>query len=295
MQSRGKKFKIGLSFFWQFLAYGEDPNHPDEWKLAIPNLDEALDRLQAKGLSTIEIKSTVDPDILEWKKIVAKLLDRGFDLTFHASGRFNYPLNYRWVIEDVRRISTALINEFPLDNLLWVIHPLYDIGKSRALIYRNNQAYLNEFLEMTRDLPIRLALENLRNRDDNIRVHVGDTYREVLVILSEFPEGELGICWDFGHACAMEELGQDRPIPPDDFLQKVVHCHVHDCEKQITHLPPGKGRVHWQQALKMLNDAGYDGILNMEAVPYKLENPAQFLNSIEDSIELLTSIIADLA
>lgn len=295
MSNRGDKFKLGMSFFWQFLAFGEDPNHPREWKKAIPDLEDGLEQLKAAGITHIEIKSTANIDLNEWKNIVRMLLEKGFQLTFHASGRFTYPSNYQWVIEDVRRISEMVIKEFDFKELLWIIHPLHDTGKSRALIFRNNQAYLQEFLEVTKNLPVKLALENLRNRDDNVRVHVGDSYQEMLTILDEFENSDIGICWDFGHACAMEELGLDRKIPPPEFLQNVIHCHIHDCEKQVTHLPPGKGRVPWQEYLKLLYENEFRGILNIEAVPYKLKNPETFLPLILESVELIKSILARLS
>ncbi|NOZ63311.1 MAG: sugar phosphate isomerase/epimerase [Calditrichaeota bacterium] len=283
--------KIGLSFFWQFLAGRDDPNHPAEWKRAVPDLDEGLERLKRAGVTNIEIKATPDPDPAAWGKIVGDLLERGFSVTFHASGRFSYPVYYQWVIEDVRRISEELLRHFSPHSLLWTIHPLHDVGKTRALIYRNNIHYLEEFIEKVRDLPVALALENLRNREDNERLHVGDTYEEILTILGEVNSNNLGICWDFGHACAMEELGQERPAPPTEFLQRVIHCHVHDCKQQITHLPPGTGRVPWKDYLQLLFDNGFRGTYNMEVVPYKLKDPADFLPSIEESAALLKSII----
>ena len=285
------KVQIGLSFFWQFLAGKEDPNHPEEWKLAVPDLDEGLDRLKKAGVTSIEIKATLDPDAAQWMNIVRDLKERGFSVTYHASGRFRYPLDYQWVIEDVRRISEELLQNFSLQHLLWTIHPLHDVGKTRALIYRNNIHYLEEFIEKLSDLPITLVLENLRNREDNERLHVGDTYEEILSILNEVNNNKLGICWDFGHACAMEELGQERPVPPMDFIRRVVHCHVHDCSQQITHLPPGTGRVPWEDYLRLLFENGFSGTFNMEVVPYKMKNPADFLPAIEESAALLKSII----
>ena len=281
------KMQIGLSFFWQFLAGGDDPNHPEEWKRAIPDLDEGLNRLKQAGITSIEIKATPDPEPETWVRIVNDLLEKEFHLTFHASGRFRYPINYHWVIQDVCEITEELQRHFSLDSLLWIIHPLHDVGKDRALIYRNNHHYLEEFIEKTQGLPVTLALENLRNRDDNERLHVGDTYQEILTILNEVEDDSLGICWDFGHACAMEELGQDRLYPPTEFLRRVIHCHVHE----ITHLPPGTGRIPWENHLRLLLENNFSGILNMEVVPYKMKEPANFLTSIEKSAVLLRSII----
>ncbi len=285
------KMQIGLSFFWQFLAGEDDPNHPEEWKRAIPDLDQGLDRLKQAGITSIEIKATPDPDPEAWVRIVNDLLEREFYLTFHASGRFRYPVNYQWVIQDVCRITEKLQRNFSLDSFLWIIHPLHDVGKDRALIYQNNLHYLKEFIDATQDLPIVLALENLRNREDNERLHVGDTYQEILTILNEIENDNLGICWDFGHACAMEELGQERLYPPTEFLRRVVHCHVHDCKQQITHLPPGTGRIPWENYLRLLSENNFSGIFNMEVVPYKMKDPSNFLASIEESAALLHSII----
>lgn len=99
------------------------------------------------------------------------------------------------------------------------------------------------------------------------------------------------ICWDFGHAYAMFDQRLDSKYPPVNFLKKVVHCHVHDYRSGITHLPLGLGDVPVRGNLTLLKQHNFSGILNLEIVPYKIENPSKFFSLLQKSITILDSQI----
>ncbi len=280
--------KIGFSFFWQVLLNQPDPNHPEAWRLAFSDSETALEKLQQLGISSIEIKASEKVDVALFLQAVEKVIARGLDVTFHAAAKISYPTNYQWQLENVLEISERLNEQFNLKPL-WVVHPLNSINQPKNEIYQNTITYLQELIEFQKNCPIKLALENLRNRPNNERKHAGDSYAEILKILAAVGDPQIKICWDFGHANSMFDQGLDSKFPPVDFLKQVVHCHVHDYLSEITHLPLGMGKVPLRDNLSLLAQQKYDGILNLEIVPYKIKNPSGFLGLVGQSVRLLKS------
>ena len=141
------------------------------------------------------------------------------------------------------------------------------------------------------EIPARFALEILRNRADSDKIHIGDNYPEILDILSNFEYENLGICWDFGHAYAMYQRGLQEQFPTSEFLNKVIHCHVHDCLDQKTHLPLGMGDAPIEQNIQLLLQHDYDGILNLELAPHRIGDASNFLDYVEKSVLIIRSCI----
>ncbi len=283
---------IGFSFFWQVILKMQDPNNPEGWHQAFPDIDESLKKLQESGVSSIELKATQRLNHPLFLKAVEKLLNLGFDVTFHSAGRIQYPTDYYWQIQDMIEISKMIYHDFHFKPL-WIVHPLFGVGVSRNRLFQDTVVYLKELLEKTKDVPMTLALENLRNRPDNERVHAGDSYHEILRLLNEMDSCCPGVCWDFGHACAMVELGVEQELPPDEFVKRVVHCHVHDCRLQVTHLPLGMGNVPLRDFIRLLVRNGFQGKFNMEIVPYKIKHPAEFPDLLFKSTQLLQSVVLE--
>ena len=93
--------KIGFSFFWQVLLNQPDPNQAEAWRLALPDIDAVLDEFKNIGISSIELKATEKVDVLQFMQAVATVVEKGFDVTFHAAGRILYPDNYLWQILNI--------------------------------------------------------------------------------------------------------------------------------------------------------------------------------------------------
>lgn len=282
--------RIGFSFFWQVILGMPDPNKPENWQLAIPDVDEALARFKEIGIESIELKFTEHVNLPQLFEAIGKLVDNGFHVTFHAPGRFHFPIDLAPQLETMSAISSFMNREFQI-NPLWVVHPLNSKLLPRAEIFAQTVDYLSQILEFMAEIPARFALEILRNRTDSGKIHVGDSYQDILDILSNFDHKNLGICWDFGHAIAMYQRGLQDQFPPPEFLKKVIHCHVHDCLEEKTHIPLGMGAVPIEQNIELLRQNDYDGILNLELVSHRVDDPQRFLNYIEQSVHIIRNCI----
>lgn len=282
--------KIGFSFFWQFVLGLNHPNKPRPWQVAIPDFNTALDEFEKYGISSVEIKLTEDTEMSLLGHVVDKLIDKGFQLTFHAPGRIHYPEGLPKFLNLLIEISRMVNKRFNFTPL-WVIHSLHGDNPNREGVYRNNIDYLKQIVKAMKTVPAQFALEILRNRSDSNRLHIGDSYSEILKIINEVGDDDVGICWDFGHAFAMFERYLQDKFPPEEFLKKVVHCHVHDCRAQKTHLPLGFGRIPIEEYIQLLKKSGFSGILNLEIVPHKINDPENFMKYIEDNVKMIRNLI----
>lgn len=277
---------IGFSFFWQVIPGLADPKKPGIWQQAIPNVDQALNKFKQLGIESIELKLTENIDFQLLFKAVEKLVKEGFHITFHAPGRFHYPDDVNQQLTNLAAITKFLNDELKLSPL-WVVHPLNSATQQRSQTIIQTVHYLRQIQDSIEKFQARVALEILRNRADSGKTHVGDSYKEIVAILSNFQNDNIGICWDFGHAHAMYQRGLQEQFPPSEFLEKVIHCHVHDCYNQKTHLPLGKGDVAIQQNIRLLKQYNYQGILNLELAPHRIDDATKFIDYIEQSVNII--------
>lgn len=282
--------QIGFSFFWQVILGMPDPNKPEIWRVAIPDIDAALARFKQIGIGSIELKLTEHVDLPQLFDAIEKLIGSGFQVTFHAPGRFRFPEDLSPQLENMAAISKFMNEELHITPL-WIIHPLNSKSQPRPEIFAQTVDYVGQMLNFMAEIPANFALEILRNRSDGDKIHIGDSYQEILDILSNFDDNNLGICWDFGHANAMHQRGLQAQFPPPEFLKKAIHCHVHDCRDEKTHLPLGMGAVPIEQNIRQLKQYHYNGILNLELLPHRIADPERFLDHVEKSVKIIRNSI----
>ncbi len=103
------------------------------------------------------------------------------------------------------------------------------------------------------DVGITIAIEN-----GSTLVHMNHLLR--LVELVQAPN--LGLCVDTGHA-HLGELGPARAIRMSG--EKLVTLHLQDNEgKYDQHMPPGMGRIDWEEVARALAEVAYEGVLELE-------------------------------
>lgn len=102
------------------------------------------------------------------------------------------------------------------------------------------------------DRGVRLTLENIPNRLSLERM--GQFLREA-------KPGDVGICFDAGHA-HLDSTPADQITAAG---QWILTTHLHDNHgHRDEHLPPFAGTAPWQEILQGLADSGYDGCLLLE-------------------------------
>ena len=113
---------------------------------------------------------------------------------------------------------------------------------------------------------VRIAVELLRARgaDD---VHAASGRARVFAAVRDCDPSLIGICWDMEHDWYN---GLHDPAwtlrPPDAFLDRVIHAHVHDAhaETLANHYPLAFHTVPYAQMIPALIAHGYTGPLILE-------------------------------
>ncbi|MDZ7333042.1 MAG: sugar phosphate isomerase/epimerase [candidate division KSB1 bacterium] len=281
--------QIGFSFFWQKILGLDEPNHPEIWQKAMPDIDQTLSDLKSMGIESIELKLTRGMEQPLLFQAIAKLIGLGFRVTFHVPTRFQFPEPMDYQLAIISTITNYMVQQF-CTMPLWVIHPLNSKTAPRQAIFDGTLNYLDQILALPAARSAAFALENLRNRTDGGKIHVGDSFTEILALFDKC-DHQLGICWDFGHSIAMHQRGLESQFPPIEFLKKVIHCHVHDCLNQQTHLPLGMGDVPIERNIALLMEHNFQGIFNLELSPHKIDEPENFLHHLDQSVRRIRQLI----
>jgi len=96
---------------------------------------------------------------------------------------------------------------------------------------------------------------------DESLIRVGDTWRELLEVLGDCG---LGACWDTGHyILATERHGQEAE-PPERFLRRVTHVHLHDVVEGSDHRPVRRDSERPRRYLDLLKACGFAGGITLE-------------------------------
>ncbi len=103
------------------------------------------------------------------------------------------------------------------------------------------------------------------DRENEGLIRLGDTYEGVLELIEN---SRTGICWDFGHSWRAVGLKKHTAQPPEAFMQKVEHVHLHDAywtgQEYRDHEPLDTGKSPWRAYLRRLFERGYDKRLLLE-------------------------------
>lgn len=223
--------------------------------------------LKDAGLSALEFALEAgDPDWPKFEPLMEEVAELGYAICFHApfhqgynpagfngSERESIISQYRPMLEIAQRwgmrqgIPTAT-----------VLHSARASGPNRESLVKDTVEFvkwvMGEFDH------ILLAVENL-GPTDNGEFKIGDTREEVLSIVTAAGNPRAGICWDFGHDCLHQRLS----LPDEEWLQKVVHVHIHDIDAEgIDHHPLVFGNCPYRDWLRALVHRNMTGAVTLE-------------------------------
>lgn len=191
---------------------------------------------------------------------------QGLALSYHAPYSSTYTLagfsaSRRAEVETLFTPLFQIAQRFPnpdTDQAVVVVHGAKSRSSNRQDLYADTLAFLNWSARLFPRLVF--ALENLGPAAEG-EIKIGDTRAEVLDMVCNAASPRVGICWDLGH----DALHKRRELPPAEWLEKVVHVHVHDLDEAgLDHYPLGFGRVSYQHWLPALADAGWSGTVCLE-------------------------------
>jgi sugar phosphate isomerase/epimerase len=136
-------------------------------------------------------------------------------------------------------------------------------------------------------LPFVFAVE--LNRSKKV-IDPADNCPGVEAIRQRVGHPRLGICWDFGHGYVnyLHQLGPASP--PQSFVERVTHTHIHDVGPTgKTHWPLTEAKLPINTYTRLLESVGYQGLWNLELSPDRYQKEDGIASRILQSIETLAS------
>jgi len=243
------------------------------WSFASLSLEEALKHIREAGFTEVEIsadKIHMDPRIYPRSKIprLRSLLDdlglhpnsmhapiKGIDLSAGSPRLRERSLDLLGrTLEYCRAVGCSIL----------VVHPNHtdSLPLGWDAMKRNSIEALRVVAEKAEDLGVRIALENMIDKDGR---RFGGRVSDLKEIISAVGSNNIGICFDTGHTNLLTDPNislYDEIIKAGEHLWTL---HLHDNDgKDDWHLPPGMGSIDWSRVIEALWNIGYDGVFMME-------------------------------
>ena len=154
--------------------------------------------------------------------------------------------------EAVGRNSEIISSMEEFKASILVLHIDLEEGADTNKALNNFRKSLEELLVVASRKGIRIAIENTH------ALTVSGKLRE---LIKDYPEKDVGICLDIGHANIFED--------PFDAIKKagkrLIHTHFHDNDgNSDLHLCVGKGTIDWKRVAKAVSKINYQGVLMLE-------------------------------
>ena len=152
-----------------------------------------------------------------------------------------------------------------------VVHPLHYMkyAGNEEEIFEMNMKYYREFIPITEQYGIKVAVENMFQMDDFRGLIAHDTcsqIEEFIRYVDTVNHENIIACLDVGH------VGLPRPDGKEswDFIRALGHdrlksLHIHDNDyKGDQHVLPYMGRIDWDKVTEALGEIDYDGDFTYE-------------------------------
>ncbi len=213
-----------------------------------------LSKLWDRGVRSIELRAVAAKgDADEVLGIAEFVWSCGFNITVHANAR-----TADGVVEEVLQPLFGVLANLRQKELIVTVHPI--VGNNTDMLLR-----LSDYI-VEHGFPVRIALENERLLPDKTE---GDSLSLVLDAVSAVNRDNVGICFDMGHFAWCSEHYSHNPLllPPEEFMSRVIHTHIHRCKGNVTHFPADT----WDEPVSLYFNAlsyGYFGVYNIEISPH---------------------------
>ena len=234
---------------------------------------ELLPKLWERGVRSIEVRTVpCGADADEVFRIAELLWDYGFTVTVHSRVK-TVENAVSEAILPLKRMLAALRQK----ELVVTVHPI--VGDNAAML----TALSDHIIE--NDLPVRIALENERKMPDKT---VGDSLSLVLEAVMAVDRENVGICFDMGHLAWYNGNYTLFPnqAPPNEFLSRVIHTHIHACVEGVTHHPLDAWREPFSYYIERLS-YGYFGVYNIEISPERFSDKFDEISAYLISVDTL--------
>jgi len=278
----------GLSLPIDYLANDprtdEDFMYQDHFKDA----PAFLKVLKTAGVASIELRAIKATTDSKNAAVAAKhILDTELDITIHGYLPSNSDGDrFEKILPSIASIADILKQRNR--SAVMTLHCYRAQNGDLSQLVDYNVNFIKRLTRMILDekLPLKIALEINRQKkytDPSI------TYDSLINLSSEIAESELvGFCWDFGHSCWNASKNYIDLTPPDEFLAKVIHTHIHDLSPGgETHWPLSESVVPLTDFVFSLKEKNYAGAYNLELRPERWQNVIDPKTGIFESISIL--------
>ena len=159
------------------------------------------------------------------------------------------------------------------------LHGLSDMDATAAAL-KALAAYADEHMPQ-----FYFALENNRRRPGG---GACQSCEQVAQVLKAINHPRVRACWDFGHFYSNVRNSFESPCPPpEDFLARVVHTHIHGVTDGKTHFPPDGNNLPLGRYCALLAGRGYRGAYNLELDFRRFYPQIEPRKALESSIAVL--------
>jgi len=287
--------KIGLSLSIGYLA-GRPASKADKcWLSILGPASQGLSWLKSMGIGWIELHTVyAQTPSYEITKSVEAVFQAELRLTAHiwlpTFAETNCLPDNILLLDRILRAGNMEYREVPV-----VVHGHKPSGfPSLQEAERQTVADIQNLFRCLRklDSPLVPVFELCRRKDD---APIGNTYQETCKILDLIHPTEPGICWDMGHSWANYLHDKQEIMPPEEFLDRVAHTHIHDIGPgDRTHGPLGYTGITIEDYVTALVCTGYEGVYNLELSPTRWTGftTGQSRKSVEKSIIVLQEVVS---
>jgi sugar phosphate isomerase/epimerase len=242
----------------------------------LDRLDEYVAHVAACGATATEVvlhhgpadERTARVHVLEaeWEPVLRRYRDAELHVVCHASlapefslsrwrkHRADLQVRFRQILAPVRALAADQ------GETVLVLHGAADAAASFAENERATIEFLGWAVEEVHGWndPVFLAVE-LRATKPDRPTAAAASRSSALSIVSAVGSPRVGLCWDIAHD--RENAGVEpgwELVPPEEFLARVVHIHVHDIGPSgEAHYPLVTGRVRLEEAIAGLLSRGF--------------------------------------
>ena len=178
-------------------------------------------------------------------------------LPFYMPSPDDKPAMQRFAREQALGIKAAALMHIPVA----VIHPIarHSARSSKQDWFAENIAYLAPLCDLAAKSGVTLAVENMASVKESQHDHLyGCRAREILAIAKKL---DIQTCWDTGHA---HTAGLVQSHELEALAGRLAIVHLHDNRGEDAHLVPLTGEIDWQDTVRGLVAARYEGVLDFE-------------------------------
>ena len=244
--------------------------------------------LKTAGVSSIELRAIkANTDMKNAARAAKNILDSELDITIHGYLPSNPDGDkFEKILPSIAPI-TKIIKDRKRSSII-TLHCYREHNGDLSHLVSYNIQFIKRLARMIRDekLPVKIALEiNRRKKYTDPSI----SYDSLIKLSSEIAESEMvGFCWDFGHSFWNASKNYIDLTPPENFLDNVIHTHIHDISPDgETHWPLTERVVPLTDFISSLKEKNYSGTYNLELRPERWQKVIDAKTGIFESISIL--------